>query len=440
MEAVLLIVFILVNGLLAMTEVAIVAARQARLERMAEGGDPLAQAALNVVGNPTRSLSTIQIGITSVGILNGIVGEAVFARPFGLWLASLGLPAGPSHVLATVLVVLVVTYLTIVFGELIPKRIGQINPEPMLRVLAGPLLGLGAISAPFVKLLTGSTEIVLRGLGLQRKQAPSVTEEEIHLLLAEGSREGVIEDEERRMVQNVFRLDDRPIASLMLPRSDIVALDVEESAEENLARIARGDHARYPVCRGGLDQVLGVATTRRVLLRARELGRLPELESIMDPPTFVPETIGGLDLLEQFRRTGVQMAFVVDEYGTVQGLVTVHDLLEAIAGEFQAPSADDSWAVRRDDGSWLLDGALPIADLKERLGLAALPEEERGRYQTLAGLVMFLLGRIPRAGEFALWEHWRLEVVDMDGKRIDKVLAMSHGERPAPSASLASPD
>ena len=423
MEAVFLIVLILVNGLLAMTEVSIVASRQARLERMAQSGDAMASAALNVLAHPTRSLSTIQIGITSVGILNGIVGEAVFARPLGAWLAGFGLPEGPSHVGATAFVVLIVTYLSIVFGELIPKRIGQITPEPLLRVLASPLLALGMAAAPFVRLLTGSTEIVLRGLGLHRPNVPAATEEEILLLLAEGSRAGVIEDGERVMVQNVFKLDDRPLASIMLPRSDIIALDVSRPEAEILARIEQGGHSRYPVCRGGLDQVLGVVTSSRLLLRARQLGHLPALTDAVDPPVFVPETLTGFEMLEQFRRTGGQMAFVVDEYGGVQGLITVHDLLEAIAGEFQPASTEDSWAVRRDDGSWLLDGALPIGELKERLALTAVPDEERGRFQTLGGLLLYLLGRIPRVSETAEWEEWTFEVVDMDGKRIDKVLA-----------------
>lgn len=424
---VVLVVLIVVNGLLAMAEVAIVAARQARLERAAERGDPLARAAVNVASNPTRSLSTIQIGITSIGILNGIVGEAAFARPIAAWITGFGLPEGPTYVLVTALVVMIVTYLSIVFGELVPKRIGQNHPEQLLRVMAGPLLALGAASAPFVRLLSGSTEVVLRALGAQRPASPSVTEEEIHLMLAEGSKAGVIEDEERRMVQNVFRLDDRPIASLMLPRSDIVALDVQDSFEENLARIEASDHARYPLCRGGLDHVIGVVTTRRLLLLAREEPE-PGLEQAMESPVFVPETIGGIELLEQFRGSGVQMAFVVDEYGAVQGLVTVHDLMEAIAGEFRVTGPDESWAVERADGSWLLDGALPIEDLKDRLGFEALPEEDRGRFQTLGGLVMFLLGHIPRAGESADWERWRFEVVDMDGKRIDKVLASRRAE------------
>lgn len=419
---VVLAVLIVLNGLLAMAEVSIVAARQARLERMAEAGDAAARVAATVAANPTRSLSTIQVGITSIGILNGIVGEAAFARPLADWITDFGLPAGPTYVIVTALVVTIVTYLSIVFGELVPKRIGQNHPETLLRLMAGPVQALAAASGPFVRLLSASTDLVLRALGAHRATAPSVTEEEIQLVLAEGSRAGVIEDEERRMVQNVFRLDERPIRSLMLPRSDMVAIDADQPFEQWLERLESSDHARYPVCRGGPEHVIGVVTARRLLLRARKDAAL-DLEQLLEPPIFVPETIGGIELLEQFRNTGAQMVFVVDEYGSVQGLVTVHDLMEAIAGEFRATGPDESWAVARPDGSWLLDGALPIEDLKERLALRALPEEDRARVQTLGGLMLFLIGRIPAAGEAAAWEDWRLEVVDMDGKRVDKVLA-----------------
>lgn len=422
MEAVLLIVLILFNGLLAMTEVAVIASRKGRLKRLAEQGDALARTALAVAEHPTRSLSTIQIGITSIGILNGIVGEAAFARPLGEWAAGLGVPPSLSHVVATAIVVIVVTYLSIVFGELVPKRIGQINPEPLLRLLASPLIGLAAFSGPFVRLLSGSTDLILRAIGAHRPSAPSVTEEEIHLMLAEGSEAGVIEDDERRMVQNVFGLDDRPLASLMLPRSDIVALDIEGSSDENLKLVQSSDHARYPVYRESLERVIGVVTTRKLLLQLHSTGSL-DLGPVMEPPVFVPATLNAMSMLEQFRASGGQMAFIVDEYGAVQGLVTVHDLLEAITGEFRAPASDESWVVQRPDGSWLLDGALPISDLKRTLNWASLPEEALGRYQTLGGLLLVLMGRIPSAGECTDWEDWRLEIVDMDGKRIDQVLA-----------------
>ncbi len=324
--------------------------------------------------------------------------------------------------MATAIVVIVVTYFSIVFGELVPKRIAQLNPEPLLRILATPLFGLGAVSGPFVRLLSGSTDLILRALGAHRPSAPSVTEEEIHLMLAEGSEAGVIEDQERRMVQNLFGLDDRPPASLMLPRSDIIALDIEGTFEENLKLIQASDHARYPVYRESIEQVIGVVTTRRLLLQLHSTGSL-DLEGVMDPPVFVPSMLNAMSMLEQFRSSGGQMAFIVDEYGAVQGLVTVHDLLEDITGEFRAPASDESWVVQRPDGSWLLDGALPVSDLKRHLSWAGLPEEALGRYLTLGGMLLVLMGRIPSAGEFTEWEGWRLEVVDMDGKRVDKVLA-----------------
>lgn len=430
MEAALLIVLILFNGVFAMTEVAVIASRKVRLKRSADEGDVLARSALALAEHPTRSLSTIQIGITSIGILNGIVGEAAFARPLGEWVTSLGAPPGLSQVLATALVVIVVTYLSIVFGELVPKRIGQLNPEPLLRILATPLIGLGVISGPFVRLLSASTDLILRALGAHRPTAPSVTEEEIHLMIDEGSEAGVIEDEERRMVHNLFGLDDRPVASLMLPRSDIVALDIHGAPEENLRLIQASDHARYPVYRGSMEHVIGVVTTRKLLLQLRSTGSL-DLGTVMEPPVFVPSTLDAMSLLKQFRASGGQMAFAVDEYGAVQGLLTVHDLLEAITGEFRAPATDESWAVQRSDGSWLLDGALPVPDASRILGWTGLPAEAPGRYQTLGGLLLVLMGRIPTEGESTEWEDWRLEVVDMDGKRVDKVLASRRPDRDA---------
>lgn len=423
MEAVLLIVLILVNGLFAMIEVAVIASRKARLARLAETGDPFARSALSVAEHPTRSLSTIQIGITSIGILNGIVGEAAFARPLGEWAASFGLPPGPSHVVATALVVIIVTYLSIVLGELVPKRLGQIAPESLLRIFAQPLLTLGALNKPFVRLLSASTDLLLKAMGAPRPAAHAVTEEEIHLVLAEGSAAGVIEDSERRIVQNVFGLDERPLASLMVPRSDIVALDVEASPEAVMRQLESADYSRYPVYRGSLDQVVGVVRTRRLLLRLHSTAAL-DLAEVMEPPLFVPATLTAMALLDQFRASGGQsMAFIVDEYGAVQGLVTVHDIVEAIAGEFSTPAADESWAVRRADGSWLLDGALAISDLKRHLGFTTLPGDDDARYQTLGGMMLVIFGRIPAAGDSAEWEGWRLEIVDMDGKRIDKVLA-----------------
>lgn len=422
MEILLLLTLILLNGAFAMSEIALVTSRRARLARLAEDGDTTAEIALKLHDEPTRFLSTIQIGITSIGILNGIVGEAVLAGPLAHKLQSLGVEQEASEIGATALVVVVITYVSIVIGELVPKRLGQFNPESIALMVARPMRIMAAVTRPFVRLLTFSTDTLLRLMGKSDPGNPSVTEEEIHAMLVEGSEAGVIEQQEHNMVRNVFRLDDRQLGSLMIPRSDIVYLDVEDSIEHNLMMLAESEHSRFPVCRGGLNDVLGIVTAKQILIQ-RMKGTLTDLAANLQPPVFVPEVLTGMDLLEHFRASGTQMVMVVDEYGEVQGLVTLQDVLEAVTGEFQPRNTEDAWAVQRDDGSWLLDGLIPIPELKDRLALKTVPEEEKERYHTLSGLMMLLLGRMPLTGDIVMWEEWRLEVVDLDGRRIDKVLA-----------------
>lgn len=423
MEILLLIALIVLNGLFAMSEIALVTARRARLARLAEDGDRAAAVAIKLHDEPTRFLSTIQIGITSIGILNGIVGEAVLAEPFAIWMHELGLEKETSSIAATALVVVVITYVSIVIGELVPKRIAQFNPEGIGRLVARPMQFLSLLTRPFVKLLSFSTDAILKILGQREQPGQSVTEEEIHAMIEEGSEAGVIEDREREMVRNVFRLDDRQIGSLMIPRSDIIYLDVERSIEENMQWIAASDHSRFPVCRGGLHDVLGIVNAKQ-LLNQKLKGNHTDLAAQLQPAVFVPETLNGMDLLGHFRAAGSQMVLVVDEYGEVQGLVTLQDVLEAVTGEFQPRNQEDAWAVQREDGSWLLDGLIPIPELKDRLKWKSVPEEDKSRYHTLSGLVMLLLGRLPHTGDKGTWEGWKLEVVDLDGKRVDKVLAM----------------
>jgi putative hemolysin len=422
MEIFLLFVLILVNGIFAMSEIALVTARRARLQKLAEDGHHGAAAAVKLGEDPTRFLSTIQIGITSIGILNGIVGEAVLARPLSAWLQGLGVAHDHAELGATALAVLIITYFTIVIGELVPKRIGQIRPETIARLAGPPMLWLGIVTKPFGKLLTLSTEIVLGVLGLRGKTNNVVTEEEIHSLLEEGSDAGVIDPHEHEMARNVFRLDDRAVVSLMIPRLELVVLDVEDPLEENLGKIQESEHSRFPVVAGGWEDVLGFASSK--LLLGQMLRGVPiDLRANLAPAVFVPETMNGTDLLMSFRTSSVHSAIVVDEYGDVQGMVTVHDVIEAITGEFHTSDRNDSWAVRRDDGTWLLDGMLAIPELKDVLELKAVVEEERGRYHTLAGMLMHLLGRVPVETDHVEWEKWRFEIVDMDGQRIDKVLA-----------------
>ena len=422
MDVALLAFLILLNGGFAMSEMALTAARKARLQVMVESGESGAQAAMDLHDNPTKFLSTVQIGITSIGVLNGIVGEGAFAEPFAAWLVqSFAFNAEMAEFGATALVVVVITVLTIIFGELVPKRLGQMYPEAVARLVATPMNWLSTATRPLVAFLSLATEAMLRLLGIRGGPSRSVTEEEIAAQLEEGVDAGVIEAQEHQMVRNVFRLDDRQIGSMMLPRAEIVWIEESASLPELLAVVADNGYSRYPVCRGSLDDVRGVLSVSRLLPVAAQGGEF-DLASHLDTPVFVPETLSGMELLENFRATGTDLVFVVDEYGAVQGLITERDLLEAITGEFGASTDEDAWAVKRPDGGWLMDGLIPVPELKDRLEIKELPEEDRGRYNTLAGMIMLLLGRLPRTADTVLWEGWRFEVVDLDGKRVDKVL------------------
>ena len=422
MDVAILAALIALNALFAMAEVALLTAKRSKLQRMVDAGDKRAEAALELGEDPNRFLSTVQIGHTSIGILNGVVAESALSAPIAEWLERSGVSGETSGWLASTLILITITYCTIVLGELVPKRIAQSRPEPIARSLGRPMLTIAKIARPLVRLLSGSTQLLLRLFGIRHAGAPVVTEEEIHALLEEGSDAGIIEENERQMVRNVFRLDDRQITSLMVPRSDIIYLDLDEPQNENLQRIQESEHSRFPVCKGGFDEVIGFINAK-VLLAQTLRGDTPDFKSELQPAVFVPESLTGMELLEHFKSSGTQMAFVIDEYGEIQGLITLQDLIEAIAGEFKPDDHDDAWAIQRQDGSWLLDGIIPVPELKDTLGLVSVPEEDKGRYNTLSGMLMLLMGRIPAASETVNWEGWRFEVVDMDGKRIDKVLA-----------------
>ncbi|MFP5502896.1 MAG: hemolysin family protein [Candidatus Sericytochromatia bacterium] len=434
MEVLFLIGLILLNGAFAMAEIALITARKGRLTHLAEDGDAAAATALKLGEEPNRFLSTVQIGITAIGILNGIVGQAALAGPLAAWLQTIGLEQGLSEPVATFLIVVVITYATIVVGELVPKRIAQLDPEGIARLVARPMTLLSIAARPFVHLLAGSTAGLLRLMGQRELAGPRVTEEEIHAMLEEGSYAGVLEQREHAIVRNVLRLDDRQVGSLMVPRSEVVWLDVNRPMEANLALITDTAYARFPVCRGGLDDILGIVGAKQLfnqLLRHEPLDITRELQA----PLYVPESLTGLHLLEQFQTSGMHMVFVIDEYGEVQGMATLHDLLESVTGEFEPVSSEEARAVRREDGSWLLDGLIPMIELQDLLGLKSVPDEDRGRYHTLSGMIMWLLGRLPNTGDVATWQGWRFEVVDMDAKRIDKVLASPASEAGAAEAA-----
>ena len=437
MDYLLIALLTLLNAVFAMSELALASSRKVRLMVLAEDGNGGAAAALRLLEHPTRFLSTVQVGITSIGVLNGIVGEAAFSDKLAHWIHGFGIADRPSAIAATAIVVTVITFITIIFGELVPKRIGQLYPEPVACWVSRPMAWLARAAGPFVKLLSATTQGVLRLLHIDTTQTRGMTEEEIEHSLEEGVDAGVIEQHERQMVRNLFALDGRPLTSLMVPRSDIEWLDAGLSIADCMRQAGDdGSHSWYPVCRGSLDDVLGVISVAQLL----HLGQnhASTVAEHAQPALFMPETLTGMELLEQFRQRSGRMVFVVDEYGVVQGLITPHDLLEAITGELQPGVPADAWATPRDDGSWLLDGLMPVSELKARLEIRELPQEERGRYNTVAGLLLAVSGHLPRTGERIDCGDWLFEVVDLDGRRIDKVLAWRQpGAKSEPAAAVS---
>ena len=427
MDFLLILVLTLLNGVFAMSELALTASRKVRLQTMADEGDLGAHAALELLDNPTQFLSVVQVGITGIGMLNAIVGEAAFGDGLAHWLQqALALSPKAAGISSTVLVVTAITFITILFGELVPKRIGQLYPEPVARLVARPMQWIATVAKPFVRLLSLCTHGMLRLLQIDTTDNRVVTEAEISASLEDGVDAGIIEEHEHQMVRNVFHLDERTLTSMMLPRADISWLDANCSVAEALQLASAGvdkvPHARYPVCRGSLDDVIGVVSVARLLERGL---RYPYgVGALVEPAVFVPETLSGMELVDQFRAKATRMVFVVDEYGVVQGLLTPHDLLEAITGELKPDQHEQAWATPQADGSWLLDGLMPVAELKARLDIAQdLPHEDRGRYNTLAGLLMTVSGHMPAVGETIVCAHWGFEVRALDGRRIDKVLA-----------------
>ena len=433
MDFLLIALLTLLNAVFAMSELALASSRKARLLALAEDGNGGAGAALRLLEHPTRFLSTVQVGITSIGILNGIIGEAAFSDNLARWLHGFGIADRPAAIAATAIVVTVITFITIIFGELVPKRIGQLYPEPVACWVSRPMAWLAKAAGPFVKLLSATTQGVLKLLRIDTTQTRGMTEEEIEHSLEEGVDAGVIEQHEHQMVRNLFDLDHRPLTSMMMPRSDIDWLEAGQSIAGCMRQAGKdGSHSWYPVCRGSLDDVLGVISIAQLLHLGQD--HPGTVESHAQPALFVPETLTGMELLEQFRQRSGRMVFVVDEYGVVQGLMTPHDLLEAITGELQPGAQAQAWATQRDDGSWLLDGLMPVSELKARLDIRELPEEERGRYNTVGGLLLAVSGHLPETGERIACGDWLFEVVDLDGRRIDKVLAW---HRPAATAREA---
>jgi putative hemolysin len=415
-----LLALIALNGLFAMAELAVVSARRARLEQLAAEGGRGARAALRLLDEPTRFLSAVQVGITLIGVLAGVYSGVTFAGPLGEWLARWPLIAPWAGGSAYVLVVVGVTYLSIVIGELVPKRWALGHPERIAVVMAPLLEAVARLAAPLVWLLQGSTDLLVKLTGLARVARTAVTEDEIRAMIAEGTREGVFEQEEHRMIEGVLRLADRNLRSVMVPRGELSWLDIEDSPEGLWQAVQASGHSRYLVCRGELDELIGVVRTVDLLdwLRSEPRGDLAQRVMV---PFVVQETTTILRLLELFREAAVHLAVVVDEHGSIEGIVTPTDVLGAIAGELpESAGLDRPEAVRRDDASWLLDGRLGIDEaehLLERRDLASGDD-----YTTVAGFVLAQLGRLPATAESFTWKDLRFEVVDMDGQRIDKLL------------------
>jgi len=429
-EIVLILVLIVANGIFSGSEIAVVSARKIRLEQLAEQGHGQARAALRLANSPNDFLSAVQIGITLIGILSGAVGGATLARRLEPLLASIPQLRAWSEGLSVAVVVGVITYLSLVIGELLPKRIALNNPEAVACAVARPMRWLARWTAPLVQLLGASTDLLLNLLGIRSSSEPDLTEEEIKALVRQGAESGVLEEAEHDMVQRVFRLGDRSIRAIMTPRTEICWLDLNTTREQQLKLVTDSNHSRLPVAHGNLDDCIGILRGRNLLSSALE-GGVVDLKTLLQPPLYITESARALNAIEQFRQTGVHIALVTDEYGGIEGLVTLTDLMEAIVGDLpSAEDLDEPQIIRREDGSWLLDGALDVSEFKDLLQRTSLPDEASGSFHTLGGFVLHVLGRVPRAGDHFSWDGLRFEVMDMDGKRIDKVLVAALPQAP----------
>ena len=423
----LLVIFalILLNGVLAMAELAIASARRLRLEELAGQGSSGAAVALELADDPSAFLSTIQIGITLISILNGAFGEASLAARITPQVAVIAPLAPYARSIALALVIAGITLASILFGELVPKRIAMHAPETVAALLARPLRRLARLMAPLVKLLALTTDLIVRLLGLQQARDEAPTQQEISGMLREGTDAGVLGQAEYDIARRAVRLDSQRLGALMTPRVDLQFIDLDAPLGRNLDTIAASPNGRFPVCRGEHGQVLGIVQAGDLFQQAVRQGVLGPVDigAAAREALYVPASATAVDLLGQLRAHGAEQALVVDEHGQLQGMVTLSKLMAALVGGVPGAEAREGDAVQREDGSWLMDGAMPLERLRELLGTAApFPDEAAGAYQTLAGLVLHQLGRVPAVAEHVEWNGYRFEVVDMDRKRIDRVL------------------
>jgi putative hemolysin len=424
-EILVILLLMIANGLFSMSEMAIVSARRARLQELVDQGNVNARVALELANSPNRFLSTVQIGITLIGILTGAFGGATLANTLAPYIELVPVLKPYSQSIAFGLVVLLITYLTLIIGELVPKRLALNTPERIAIAMAVPMRSIARLTGPLVHLLSLSTEAVLKLLRVDANSGePLVTEEEIKVLVRQGAEAGMFEAAEQDMVERVFRLGDQQVSALATPRLDIVWLDLNDSAETNRRKMIESRHSRFPVCQETLDNVLGVVYVTDVLTRSL-VGEPIDLATILRQPLFLPESTHALKVLERFKQSGTHVALVVDEYGVIQGMVTLNDVMEVIIGDVPfADNPQEEMVIQREDGSWLLDGMLSVEEIKELLDLEELPGEERGNYQTLGGFVITQLGQIPKSSDHFIWDGFRFEVMDMDGNRVDKVLVI----------------
>ncbi|HET9533453.1 MAG TPA: hemolysin family protein, partial [Blastocatellia bacterium] len=402
-EALIVILLVIFNGVLAMSELAIVSARKVRLQQRAERGDKGSGMALELANNPGQFLSTVQIGITLVGIMAGAFGGATIAEQIAAYIDDVPALARYSEAIGVGIVVLAITYLSLVLGELVPKRLALNRAEEIASAMARPMRILSVIASPAVRLLSFSTDLVLKVFGVKPSTEPPITEDEVKMLIEMGTEAGVFEKAEHEMVKNIFRFGDRRVNSLMTPRHEVVWLDSSDSIDGIRKKIIESGHSRFPVCKDSLDNVLGMVRAKDMLAAALT-GQEIDFQAHLRRPVFVPEGMRALKALEFFKQSGTHGLLVVDEYGSTQGLVTHHDILEAIVGDIAiAGEPGESWAIKRDDGSWLLDGMLSTDDLKEVLGIKRLPGEDTGVFHTLAGFMMNHMARVPSVGEYFEW-------------------------------------
>lgn len=424
-DVLIILALVAVNGVFAMSEIAVVSARRARLQQMIKNGHggKGAAMALALAENPSRFLSTVQIGITLVGIVAGAYGGASLAEPLGRWLDETVGMAPYGYEAAFTLVVFMIGVLSLIFGELVPKRLALLRAENLAVMAAPPMTGLAYAASPLVWALGAATDGVLKLLGASADNRPQVTEEEVKTMIAEGAETGVFDPAEKRMIEGVMRLPDRSVRAVMTPRREMTWLEENASQEEILKIIAASPHSRFPVCRGSSEDVTGFVAAKTLLEQALTLGRL-DLAAAARPPLAVHEGTPLLRLLELFRAAPMPMAVVVDEYGTVEGLVTITDVLQLVAGAFGEDGDEaDALAIRRDDGSWLVDGMTPLDEVERLVGVEGMAEEgRRADFHTLAGFLLHRIGRLPMTAQWIEWRGWRFEVVDMDGRRVDKVL------------------